>query len=308
MRHLTIGVFHDENLGRELGKKGTLSDIAMYNRKTDEDIFTFMTPVEDKLTAKSQIISTIDAAILVFSQMTPQVGETILLLDLVGVKEGIAVTSPYATGDNISSITAKTSLSSYHIEERDPVKLLELLKRMNPTRDSASPVLIVVDHSFSVKGIGEVALAFVKTGVVRKYDKLNLLPAGKEVIVRSIQVQDEDIEMAEAGTRVGLAIKGASIDELERGTILTKSDQVRVASECRLSFRKSPFYADLLKEGAFHATVGMQTDPVTLSNLQADSIVLNSAKPIAYSPQDTFLLLDLNAKKTRVMGRGTVEG
>jgi selenocysteine-specific translation elongation factor len=296
---------HDENLGKELGKKGTLSDIAMFNRKTDDEVFTFLSPVEDKLTAKSQIISAIDAAIIVFSQMTRELGETILLLDLMGIKEGISVASPYVPADKISAITGKTSLSSYRIEERDPIKLLELLKRMNPTRDSISPPIIVVDHSFSVKGVGEVALAFVKTGVVRKYDKLNLLPIGREVTVRSIQVQDEDMEIAEAGTRVGLAIKGATIDELERGTILTKSDQVRAASEFKLSFSKSPFYLDPLKEGAFHATVGMQTVPVTLSNPQTDSIVLKSAKSIAYSPQDTFLLLDLNAKKTRVMGRGT---
>jgi len=307
MRHLTIGVFHDDNLGRELGKKGTLSDIAMYNRKTEEEIFTFMSPVEDKLTAKSQIISAIDAAILVFSQASREMGETILLLDLIGIKEGIAVTSPYVTADKVLSITGKTSLSSYRIEERDPVKLLELLKRMDPTREHASPALIVVDHSFSVKGVGEVALAFVKAGAVRKYDKLNLLPAGKEVTVRSIQVQDEEMEMAEAGTRVGLAIKGATVDELERGAVLTKSDQIRAASDCTLSFSKSPFYADPLREGAFHATVGMQTVPVTVSNPQPDSIVLHSAKPIVYSPQDTFLLLDLNAKKTRVMGRGTAE-
>jgi len=99
MRHLAIGVFHDEMLGKELGKKGTMSDIAMYNRKSDACIFTFMSPVEDKLTAKSQIVSTIDAAIVVFSKMTRGLGETILMLDLLGVKEGVALTTPYGTSD-----------------------------------------------------------------------------------------------------------------------------------------------------------------------------------------------------------------
>jgi selenocysteine-specific translation elongation factor len=40
MKNLVIGIFHDEHLGRELGKKGTESDIAMFNRKTEEYIFT----------------------------------------------------------------------------------------------------------------------------------------------------------------------------------------------------------------------------------------------------------------------------
>jgi selenocysteine-specific translation elongation factor len=70
MKHLTVGVFRDDTIGRELGKKGTESDIVMFNRKMDQHIFTFMSPVEDKLSAKSQIISSIDAAIVAFTGMT----------------------------------------------------------------------------------------------------------------------------------------------------------------------------------------------------------------------------------------------
>jgi selenocysteine-specific translation elongation factor len=304
MRHLTVGVFHDDALGRELGKKGTLSDIAMYNRKTDEYIFTFMSPVEDKLTAKSQIISSIDASIVVFSQMTRELGETVLMHGLVGLKEGTAVTTPYATPQQISSITDKTSMKSFRVEEKNPVKLLSILKDINPTRDNVSPAAIVVDHSFSVKGVGEVVLGFVKAGVVKKYDKLNLLPAGKEVVVRSIQVQDEDMDTAEAGTRVGLAIKGASVDEMERGSVLTASDSFKVLSQVELTFSKSPFYSDDVRNGTFHATVGMQTSSVTVSDVQANAIVIESAKPLVYGLDDTVLLLDLNAKKTRIVGKG----
>jgi selenocysteine-specific translation elongation factor len=53
MKNLAVGLFHDEELGRVLGKKGTESDIAMFNRKTEEYIFTFLSPVVDKLAAKS---------------------------------------------------------------------------------------------------------------------------------------------------------------------------------------------------------------------------------------------------------------
>ena len=304
MRHLTVGVFHDDSLGRELGKKGTLSDIAMYNRKADEEILTFMSPVEDKLTAKSQIISTIDAAIVVFSQMTRELGETILMLDLIKVGQGIAVSTPYASRDKISAIIAQTSLKAYRLEDQDPIKLLADLKDINPKRDNASPVRIVIDHSFNVKGVGEVTLGFIQAGAVKKYEKLRLLPAGKEVIVRSIQVHDEDIEHAEAGTRVGLAIKGASIDELERGSILTTSTEVGTTSKAKLSFTKTAFYRDELKPGLFHLTVGMQTLPVTVSDPRPESIVIESSNPIVYSASDTALLLDLNGKKTRVIGKG----
>jgi selenocysteine-specific translation elongation factor len=183
---------------------------------------------------------------------------------------------------------------------------LNSLKTISPERDNVSPPAIVVDHSFSVKGVGEVILGFVKKGIVKKYDKLNFQPANKEVLVRSIQVQDEDCETADAGTRVGLAIKGATVDELARGSVLTTSNTIRADSKLRISFRKSPFYADEVKEGAFHATLGMQTTHITIVEKNEESLLIESPKLIVHEPQDAALLLDLNAKKTRVMGKGTV--
>ncbi len=42
-------------------------------------------------------------------------------------------------------------------------------------------------------------LDFVKQGVFHKHDKMTLLPIDKEVVIRSIQMQDKDFE--EAGYR-----------------------------------------------------------------------------------------------------------
>ena len=277
----------------------------MSNRKMDDCIFSFMSPVADKLSAKSQIISTIDTAVVAFSQMTRELGETILMLDLMGVKSGIAITTSYATPDQIASITKNTAINSFKVEPNNPGRILELLKSINPKRDNASPPVIVVDHSFSVKGVGEVVLGFVKQGTVRKYDKLNLLPSNKEVIVRSIQSQDEDWETADAGTRVGLAIKGATIDELGRGSVLTTSTDIKADSKLKINFQKSSFYAEEVKEGSFHATIGMQTTPITISEISDNSLVIESPNPIIHAPQETLLLLDLNAKKTRIIGKGT---
>ena len=303
MKHLTVGVFHDDTFCRELGKKGTESDIAMFNRKMDEHIFTFLSPVEDKLSPKSQIISSIDVAIVVFTGMTKELGETIVMLDSLSISNGIAVASTYATPEQITTIIKDTSMKSFIAEKKDASKILEILKSQNPERDTQSSTVTVVDHSFSVAGVGEVILGIVKKGTIRKHDKLMLLPANKEVTVRSIQMQDEDYDAAEAGSRVGLAIKGATVDEMKRGSILCVPDSVKTGTKLKLSFKKSPFYSDDVKEGAFHATVGMQTIPITITENQATSLVIQSEKPIAYTPEDTFLLLDLNAKKMRIMGK-----
>jgi selenocysteine-specific translation elongation factor len=303
MKHLTVGVFHDDTIGRELGKKENGSDIVMFNRKMDEHIFTFMSPLDDKLSAKSQIVSSIDAAIVAFAEMTRELGETVVMLDSLGISKGIAVTSLYATPDQITAIIKDTSLVSFIIGKRDPGKMLQVLKTFDLERDTASPVLAVVDHSFSVKGVGEVILGFVKKGIVRKYDELTLLPANKRVMVRSIQMQDEDFDEAEAGSRVGLAIKGATVEEMKRGSVLCASDSAKTDTTVKLSFTKSPFYPDDVREGAFHLTVGMQTVPITITGKGETSLTIESEKPIVYTPEDIFLLLDLNAKKTRVIGK-----
>jgi len=305
MKHLTVGVFHDDALCRELGKKNSESDIAMFSRKLDDRIFTFMYPVEDKLTPKSQIISSIDAAVVEFPGITRELGETAVMLDAIALSNGIAVTSPYVTSDQITAITKNTSLKSFAVGERDTIGILQTLKSFQPRRDTASSTIVVVDHSFSVKGVGEVILGFVRKGVVRKYDKLTLLPANKEVIVRSIQMQDEDYDEAEAGSRVGLAIKGATVDEMKRGSLLCASDAVKTSTDLNLSFKKSPFYSDDVREGVFHATVGMQTVPITITEASSTLIQFASEKPIAYTTQDAFLILDLNATKTRIMGRAS---
>ena len=304
MKHLTVGVFHDDAIGRELGKKeGTESDIVMFNRKMDEHIFTFMSPMDDNLSAKSQIISSIDAAVVTFAEMTRELGETVVMLDSLGISKGIAVTSLYATPDQITAITKDTSLVSFIIGKRDPGKMLQVLKTLDLERDTASPVLVVVDHSFSVKGVGEVILGFMKKGIVRKYDELTLLPANKRVMVRSIQMQDEDFDEAEAGSRVGLAVKGATVEEMKRGSVLCASDSAKTSTRVELSFKKSPFYSDDVREGAFHATVGMQTVPITITEKSETSLVIETEKPMVYASEDIFLLLDLNAKKMRIMGK-----
>jgi len=115
MKHVTVGIFHDEALGRELGKKGTVSDLVMFNKKTDDCVYTFMAPFEEKLTAKTQILSSIDAAIVNCEQMTAQVGETILLLDSLGITEGMLLLPAYADVTALHQMIQNTSLEQFTI-------------------------------------------------------------------------------------------------------------------------------------------------------------------------------------------------
>lgn len=305
MKNLAIGIFHDEKLGEELGKKGTESDILMFNKKTDDSIFTFMSPVEDKLIPKTQIISTIDIAIISCEKITPEIGETILILDSVGISNGIIVVPEYSDTTQITNLIKETNLQNFTIIQRNIPKIMEILEKINPKRDISSPALIIIDHSFSVKGVGEVILGVVKQGIIHKHDKMNLLPANKEVIIRSIQMQDKDFDESSAGCRVGLAIKGAVVDEMKRGSMFSIQDGVKIDEKFSLNFTKNRFYPEV-KKGIFHATIGMQSIPITITNIKENTITIETEKPVCYTKNDNFIIIDLNAKKLHHIGNGKI--
>jgi selenocysteine-specific translation elongation factor len=156
-----------------------------------------------------------------------------------------------------------------------------------------------------VKGIGDVILGFVKQGTIRTHDTMLLLPASKEVLIRSIQMQDRNFDSATAGCRVGLAIKGATLEELKRGAMFAADGTARTDTRFTLLFTKNRFYQEV-KKGVFHMTVGMQNIPITIIEIARDTITFETEKPVGYTKNDTFILLDLNAKKLHHIGNGKV--
>jgi selenocysteine-specific translation elongation factor len=305
MHQITIGIFHDDSLANELGKKATESDMVLFHRKTDNEIFTFIYPVEDKIIPKSQIMSMIDYAIISAEQITPNLGETILMLDSIGLKQGIIITPPFVDTTQIKKMIKDTSIASFTFLDRDVHKIMEVLKNQNNEINDSSSVAVTIDHSFHVKGIGEVILGFVNHGTVRKHNKLMLYPSKKEVIVRSIQMQDKDVDNAPAGSRVGLALKGVEINDLSRGYVLSDSNEINTTSACTLSLKKNPFYPTIT-QGKFHATIGLQTVPITIKKVNDSAISIETEKPIVYLPHQKFLLLDLNAEKLHHIGTGLI--
>ncbi|EQD44859.1 elongation factor Tu domain 2 protein, partial [mine drainage metagenome] len=87
-----------------------------------------------------------------------------------------------------------------------------------------------IDHFFGVKSVGTVALGFVLSGKVEKHQDLLLSYLDRKVQVRSIQMHDVDVDAAGPGARVGLALKNADPEELERGMILSENEMKYTSS------------------------------------------------------------------------------
>ena len=78
-----------------------------------------------------------------------------------------------------------------------------------------------IDRAFSVKGFGTVVTGTQDSGVIRAEGELTLLPAGRPVKVRGLQVHGEPRSRSLAGQRVAVNLAGIGVDDLQRGDTLT---------------------------------------------------------------------------------------
>jgi len=112
--------------------------------------------------------------------------------------------------------------------------------------------IIPIDHTFNVKGVGTVVvLDAIKQGAVKAFDRLKILPSGKDILVKSIQMHDDPVTECKSPARVGLAIKGIDADHISRGDVLCSlgSLDLKVATDpISAGFIKSPYYKGNLTE------------------------------------------------------------
>ena len=105
---------------------------------------------------------------------------------------------------------------------------------------------------------------------VKTYDQLKILPSGKNILVKSIQMHDDPVNESKSPARVGLAIKGVIADEIARGDVLCShsASNLKVTTDVDAipaEFIKSPYYkGDLIENQSYLLSVGMQIKPVKL--------------------------------------------
>jgi selenocysteine-specific elongation factor len=81
-----------------------------------------------------------------------------------------------------------------------------------------------VDRVFSIRGAGTVVTWTLWSGRIARGERLALLPSGRRVRVRGVQVHDRAVEAADAGQRVAVNLTGVNRDEVARGDVLAASD------------------------------------------------------------------------------------
>lgn len=308
MQSINFVMLGDHTLTGQLGKRGTATDLAIYDRKTAETVYTWTAPLTfpDKIQPLLQAVNMAEYAILNVVRLDRFLGEQILALDYAGLKDGFILHSYEVDREKLKVLLKNTSIANYKfLDSVDEIKH-EMAKAQPKSR--TGPVALPVDHAFDVKGAGTVVLGVIKQGTVKAYDELTILPQNKSVLVKSIQMHDDPVESSSSPARVGLAIKGLSANDISRGDIICAPEVVQSSSgSLRTKFEKSPFFKGELAENQMYMlSVGLQIRPVRIKQV-GDVLEMMPEKPLAYAPGQVCVLLKPDSTNTRIIGKGIIQ-
>jgi len=322
MSNLTIAILAPPDYAKDLGKKGTTSDITFYNLKKGDATVTFIEPTRypEKLSSLFYTVSVSDRVILVVEEINATFGECVLMLQCAGKSTGYLILKNYITTDQIAPLIKGTVLEHYEVIEEDIVGLREKMLDISvkhtahqKTHAAGGKGAVPVDAHFNVKGVGIVVLGFVAQGTIKKHDTLKVLPTEKTAQIRSIQKHDDDADTAISGDRVGLALKNIEIEDLDRGFVLTNDPAIKHATTISGKAQLVKYWAAPLKEGmVLYAGHWMQFLPARLEKVTVDgdwrmpTITLTMEMALVYPPNARVVLHYLEGGKLRVVGALTL--
>ena len=304
MRSINFVVLGEQTIANGFGKKGTVTDLTVYDRKESDIIRTWVVPngFPEKIQPLLQAINISEYVIFYVASLDRYTGEQILALDMLKKKDGIISHSYEVDESRLNSMIKGTVLQNYKRVNSPDIK--EELAKLPPILKDGS-VQIVVDHCFDVKGVGTVVLGKVLQGTVNQYDNLVHLPSGADVMVKSIQMHDDDVKQAVCPARVGLSLKGIKPDEVGRGDIITSDKSLEVKSEIEFDFKQSPFYkGEVSVNQMCLVSVGLQIKAAKFSSVSPVKLTLD--KPIICRKNDICLLVKPESTTIRVIGSGKI--
>ena len=327
MNSFNFVLLGDTTIANELGKKGTSSDITIYDRKTNDKIISYCFPntYPEKLQPLLQSIAMSNYVIINISKLDSFLGEQLIAVDIFGIKNGFIIYGYEIDVEKVKNIMKNTGLSSFQILdslEQLKNRIAEMESKTETEKETETDLevkgdeslqppkaCIVVDHVFDVKGVGTVVLGTVKQGEIKTYDELVLSPSSKTVVIKSIQMHDDPVNISKKNSRVGLAIKGASAKDISRGDVITSPGFAKIAAaDFQLRFIKNPYFKEEISETQnYMMSVGLQIRTVKIKVMPDSILSISFEKPLAFVKKDLCILFKPDSKGMRIMGHGILE-
>lgn len=183
----------------------------------------------------------IDIVILVVAAdegIMPQTLEHLHILDLLGIKKGFVVLTKSDLVDSEwidmveeevkeeikgtflenTPIIRASSTTKMGIE--DIISLIDKYTAELKDRDVDDMPRLPVDRVFSISGFGTVVTGTLLSGQLKVGDEVQVFPGDKKARIRTLQVHDQDANVAYGGQRVAANLAGLKKEDVERGATI----------------------------------------------------------------------------------------
>ncbi|TNE87224.1 MAG: selenocysteine-specific translation elongation factor [Deltaproteobacteria bacterium] len=207
--------------------------VAMVDVPGHERLVRTMVAGATGLDAVLLCISAVDGAM-------PQTREHLAILDLVGVRQGaVVLTMADLVDEELLELAMEDAaelvegtflegapvIASSATTGRGKQELLEVIASFSRgERASVGPFRLPVDRAFVQSGFGTVVTGTSWSGELVDGSGVRLLPGGRSVRVRGIQVHGESVDKVGAGHRVALNLAGVEKQDVPRGTLIVRGD------------------------------------------------------------------------------------
>jgi selenocysteine-specific elongation factor len=181
-------------------------------------------------------------------------------------------------------------------------RALEAVAADLPGRAAAGDDAVLhVDRSFTVDGIGTVVTGTLWSGRLSRGDTVALLPGERSARVRSVQVHDVDVDVAEAGQRVAVNLAGVRARDVARGDVLAQpgSRAERQVLDCALALRDDARHGERV-----HVHHGTREAPARLAALGGGLWQLRLERPLLARAGDHLVVRSVAPPDT--LGGGLV--
>lgn len=261
--------------------------------------------------------SGLDAVMLCVSAsegVMPQTREHLDVLRLLGVQQGILVlTKADSVDDELLELAAEelreqvagTFLADAPLIATSATTgqgIAALIAQLDaitaPTRELDRPFRLPVDRAFARRGFGTVVTGTVWGGRLPDGAEVEILPGGRKVRVRGIQVHGQSVTEARAGSRTALNLSGLEVADVPRGSWICAPGTIPSPLMVDVRYTHLPSAPDLEADSrvvVLHGTrevtgrlVGLDVElwePGTTGHAQ-----LRLAEPLPCLPGDRFVV------------------
>jgi selenocysteine-specific elongation factor len=170
-------------------------------------------------------------------------------------------------------------------------------------RCGAEEPVLHVDRVFTVAGHGTVVTGTLWSGELRRGQRVLVLPQGREARIRSIEVHDRPLEVAESHQRVALNLGGVARDEVSRGDVIA-TEEAAVAVTYRLDVELLDGAAAILVEPRAQVHLGTREASARVVDLGDNRAQLRLERPLLARAGDRLVVRRIAPPDT--LGGGVV--